>query len=184
MKGTRLKLCSAVALAIAAIALFSHSMASDTDTAEAGKTTAPLPGTGAIKDENIVRAYYRAAEARPYNEELLSTFFADDYTSYPPLKVAPGVSAKQGALQLLKNLSQGFPDGKRTFVVVEPLSSDRVLVYFVFNGTHSGQFFGYPASGNKVSFTGVDILKIADGKFVENHHVEDVSALLEQVKSR
>lgn len=135
-------------------------------------------------DENMIRAYYQAAEMKPYSEEAMSSFFDENYQSYPPRKSAPGVSGKQSVLNLLKNLSDGFPDGKRSFAMIEPLSENRVLVYFTFTGTHSGPFFSSPPTGNKVSFVGVDIFTIKDNKFVANHHVEDVSALLEQLKNK
>ena len=68
--------------------------------------------------------------------------------------------------------------------MVEPLSNDRVLVYFSFSGTHTGQFFSHLPTGNNVSFIGVDIFKIKDKKFVENHHVEDLTTLFEQMKAK
>lgn len=136
----------------------------------------------ATKYENMVKAYYLAAETQPYKEEATSSFFDESYQSYPARKNAPGISGKQSVLNLLKSLSAGFPDGKRSFEIIESLSKDRVVVYFTFTGTHTGQFFSYPPTGNKVSFVGVDIFTIKDNKFVANHHVEDVSELIEQLK--
>ena len=134
--------------------------------------------------ENLVRSYYEAAETHPYKEEAVSVFFDEHYQSYPPRKNGPDVSGKQSVLGLLKNLSGAFPDGKRSFAMIESLGQDRVLVYFTFTGTHSGPFFSYAPTGNKVSFVGVDIFTIKDNKFIANHHVEDVSTLLEQIKSK
>ena len=138
--------------------------------------------TGENAAVSMVRQYYKTIEAQPYDEGLVAGFFSDDYQNHPPRKAPPGVSVKSGSLGLLRNLSQGFPDAKRSLLIVEPLSEDRVLVYFSFNGTHTGQFFTAPASGNKVSFIGVDIFKIKDKKFVENWHVEDLSTFFEQIK--
>ena len=134
--------------------------------------------------ERLVRQYYQTIEGQPFNEESAAAFFSENYQSRPPRPVPPGASAKQGTLGLLKNLSIGIPDAKRDLLIVEPLSGDRVLVYFSFTGTHTGPFFGAPPSGNKVSFIGVDIFTIKDGKFVENWHVEDLSTFLEQLKSK
>ncbi len=133
---------------------------------------------------SLVRRYYQTIEAQPYNEEAISDFFAEDYQNHPPRKAPPGVSTKNATLGLLRNLSTGFPDAKRSLLIVEPLSADRVLVYFSFDGTHTGHFFTAPPSGNKVSFIGVDIFRIKDKKFAENWHVEDLSAFFEQIKSK
>jgi predicted ester cyclase len=151
-----------------------------------GTTMKTTPQQAAKPEElaNLVRAYYQAIETRPLNVSQVSSFFDDEYRNYPPRKAPPGVSVKDATLNLLKNLSDGFPDAKRTLVMVEPLSDDRVLAYFSFSGAHTGQFFTHPATGNKVSFIGVDIFKIKNNKFVENHHVEDLTTLFEQLKAK
>lgn len=126
--------------------------------------------------------YYQTIEKQPYDEQAVASYFSDDYSNHPRRQAPPGLSDKQGTLGLLKNLSQGFPDAKRNLLIVEPLSGGRVLAYFSFNATHTGQFFGYPPSGNIVSFIGVDIFTVKNKKLVENWHVEDLSALMEQMK--
>lgn len=131
--------------------------------------------------ESIVRQYYRTIEMQPFDETTVSGFFAETYQNYPPRQAPSGVSVKRATLGLLKMLSQAFPDARRNLIIVEPLSTDRVLAYFSFSGTHTGQFFGYLPTGKKVSFIGVDIFRIEDGVFVENWHVEDISTLLEQI---
>jgi hypothetical protein len=134
--------------------------------------------------EQMVRQYYRTIEMQPYDEAAVSEIFTDDYRNYPPHPAPPGASAKQATLGLIKMLSQGFPDARRNLLIVEPLGQDRVLAYFSFEGTHTGNFLGYAPSGKKVTFVGVDIFKVRDGKFIENWHVEDVSKLLEQLSGK
>lgn len=141
-------------------------------------------GTAPEQLVNLVRQYYQTIEAQPFDEARVAPFFAENYSNYPPRKVPSGVSAKAATLNLLKNLSRGFPDARRTLIMVEPLGRDRVLAYFSFSGTHTGDFFSYAPTGNKVSFIGVDIFKISDGKFVENHHVEDLTTLFEQMNAK
>jgi predicted ester cyclase len=134
--------------------------------------------------ESRVRKYYQTIEVQPFDETAISGFFAEDYRNYPPRAAAPGVSTKQATLGLIRMLSQGFPDARRELLIVEPISEGRVLVYFSFNGTHTGDFFGHPPTGRKVSFIGVDIFTIKDGRFVENWHVEDISKFLEQISGK
>ncbi|MFZ6657423.1 ester cyclase [Undibacterium sp. TJN19] len=177
------KIVSAATLATASSVLFSPSTLWATTLEETSMHAEIHTAPTAHHRENMVRSYYQAAEMHPYQEEAVSVFFDEHYQSYPPRKNGPDISGKQSVLSLLKNLSEGFPDGKRSFAMIEPVGEDKVLVYFTFTGTHTGSFFSYPPTGNKVSFVGVDIFTVKDNKFISNHHVEDLSTLLEQLKS-
>jgi len=48
-------------------------------------------------------------------------------------------------------------------------------------GTHTGDFFGFPATGKKISFTGIYIVQIANGKIIEHWGEEDSVGLLQQL---
>ncbi len=166
------------------LALFAPAMSFAQQSEGSNMETTRQHGTASEANVDFVREYYQTIEAHPFNESQVSQFFAEDYHNYPPRKAPPGASVKAATLDLLKNLSHAFPDAKRTLLMVEPLSNDRVLVYFSFSGTHTGQFFSHLPTGNNVSFIGVDIFKIKDKKFVGNHHVEDLTTLFEQMKAK
>jgi steroid delta-isomerase-like uncharacterized protein len=59
-----------------------------------------------------------------------------------------------------------------TDVEVEPLAvvadGDRVARHAVFTATHTGEFFGVPASGRRVSIPSLEIWRVADGRIVEH----------------
>ena len=63
------------------------------------------------------------------------------------------------------------------------VDGDMVVVRWTFHGTHTGEFHGIPATGTRVTCTGVDIYRIADGKIVERWAYEDGS-LLPQLDTR
>ena len=132
--------------------------------------------------EDLVYSYYRTVEAQPFDAVAAARFFAEDFRCFPPREAPPGVTAKAATVGLLSMLAAGFPDARRHLLVVEALEGQRVLAYFLFEGTHTGPFFGASPSGNKISFVGVDIFRVEDGRFAENWHVEDVSSLLAQMK--
>src|SRR5918992_4769217 len=60
-----------------------------------------------------------------------------------------------------------FPDLHRT---VEDLiaEGDKVVARQTNRGTHLGDYMGVPATGKRVTFTAIAILRIADGKIVEH----------------
>ena len=40
--------------------------------------------------------------------------------------------------------------------------------------THTGDAFGFAASGNPVEMKGIDIMRVIDGKITESAHVEEM----------
>jgi predicted ester cyclase len=56
-----------------------------------------------------------------------------------------------------------------------------VANYFVFYGTHRGEFMGIAPTGREVRFTGLTIDRVVDGKIVENWIEGDLEDLLQQI---
>lgn len=48
-------------------------------------------------------------------------------------------------------------------------------------GVNSGDFYGAPPSGNLVSFTALDIIRVVDGKLVERSLMPDVATMMRQM---
>jgi predicted ester cyclase len=48
-------------------------------------------------------------------------------------------------------------------------------------GRHTGDWFGTPATGRKVSITGTDIVRVPDDKITEIRHVEELQQLQQQL---
>jgi predicted ester cyclase len=48
-------------------------------------------------------------------------------------------------------------------------------------GTHQGEFMGIAPTGKPVSFSAIDVVRIADGKIVERWSQADNLALLQQL---
>ena len=69
-----------------------------------------------------------------------------------------------------------FPDLSRTTEAVV-IDGDMVAIFNSWNGTHSGDFAGYPATGDKFNATSADLFRISDGQIVEVWHVGDYSRL-------
>lgn len=73
----------------------------------------------------------------------------------------------------------GLPDLK--FNVDETISEkDKLVVAWTITGTHKGDFLGVPATNKVVSFSGITINQIADGKIIESTVIWDGLGLLEQ----
>ena len=93
-------------------------------------------------------------------EELLDPDFVDH-------SAPPGLSPdREGHKQLLAMFRSAFPD---LHVTTEDIiaEGDKVVSRWTAHGTHQGELMGIASTGKEVAFTGIDVLRIAEGKVVE-----------------
>lgn len=76
-----------------------------------------------------------------------------------------------------------FPD---FHIVIEDqlAEGDKVVTRVTFNGTHSAEYQGIAATGRRVSWGGIAIDRIANGKVIEGWHQADDWALLRQLGAK
>jgi steroid delta-isomerase-like uncharacterized protein len=73
----------------------------------------------------------------------------------------------------------GLPDLK--FNIDDTISEkDKLVVAWTITGTHKGNFLGVPPTNKKVTFSGITINQIANGKIIESTVIWDGLGLLEQ----
>jgi steroid delta-isomerase-like uncharacterized protein len=108
---------------------------------------------------------------------ILDTAFAEDVVLH---HTKPETKGKAGAIAYYSNYVTGFSD--RKFTVVESFAKGEKLVkYWRFTGTHTGVFFGIPATGKKVDLIGCTITKMVDGKITEENDFFDNLEFLQQL---
>lgn len=93
----------------------------------------------------------------------------------------PGLpSGREGHHQFLAMCAQAFPQFDVTVeeVIAE---GDKVAYQWTAEGVHEGEFMGIPATGNAVTITGSDIVRIEDGQIAETWHVESNLELMQQL---
>jgi predicted ester cyclase len=96
-------------------------------------------------------------------------------------KIMPGIpTGIEGAKAAHRIMLAGFPDYQ---TVIDDLfaEGDKVAARISMSGTNTGSFMGIPATGKHVSFTGIYIARIANGKIVEHWGEEDSVSLLQQL---
>jgi predicted ester cyclase len=75
---------------------------------------------------------------------------------------------------------KGLPDYKcKTHELIA--KGDKVIARFTCTGTHKGEYWGIPASGNKIEYDGIDIFHIKEGKIVEMREELDSLGLMQQL---
>jgi len=75
---------------------------------------------------------------------------------------------------------EAFPDVRLTVQEVTA-EDDRVAFRSVFRGTHLGEFAGIPPTGNQVVVGLLDVIRIKDGRFIEQWGGPDLFDLLRQL---
>ena len=128
------------------------------------------------KNKNIVRRYQEIYNSNDLDG--LSEILAADLLTP---KIMPGMPpGLEGAKQVHRTTLIGMPDW-HTAIDDLIAEDDKVAARITMTGTHIGDFFGIPATGRRVLFTGIYIVRIAGGKIVEHRGEEDGVSLLQQL---
>jgi steroid delta-isomerase-like uncharacterized protein len=125
----------------------------------------------------IARRGYEAINQN--NLDALDEVVAPDITDHDPAPgQAPGL---EGVKQWFSSMHTAFPDFRMN---VEDMiaEGDKVVARVRLSGTHQGEFMGIDATGNRVTITGIDILRInADGKIMERWGNFDDLGMMQQL---
>ena len=72
-----------------------------------------------------------------------------------------------GMIQHLVEVRRTYPDYK-IIITRQFEDGDFIISEFIMEGTHAGEWLGMKPTGKILSFTGVDIDKVVDGKITEH----------------
>src|SRR5918993_5129064 len=81
--------------------------------------------------------------------------------------------------EAVAEIRQAFPDNHGTNVI-QIAEGDLVANRFVYYGTHLGEFKGIAPTGKQVTFEGLSIDRVVDGKIVDSWSQIDIDELFEQ----
>lgn len=82
--------------------------------------------------------------------------------------------------RIMEGFRSSFPDS--SVVIEEDLAEGcRVAVRWTFSGTQKGPLLKYPASGREVTWTGITIYELSDGKIIRETGEEDFLSFLQQI---
>jgi predicted ester cyclase len=136
-------------------------------------------GTGSLGrgtlDER--RRSMSAEENKAISNRMGEAISRADFNTFDEL-MAPDLAEefKQG----IAELRLAFPDyhGTNEIQIAE---GDMVANRFVFHGTHQGEFMGIAPTGRRVTFRGLALDKVIDGKIVESIVELDLKDVLGQI---
>jgi steroid delta-isomerase-like uncharacterized protein len=112
------------------------------------------------------------------NAALIDELYAENFVDLNPV---PGIpNTRDGLKMQLAAFSQAFPDMNTTVndIVAE---GDKVVLRYTIRGTHTGDMMGVPPTGKSGEIAGITMLRLEDGKIVEEFSLADMMTLYQQL---
>ena len=117
-----------------------------------------------MEKKEIVKYFYEPIVSENLVEEL-PQFIAEDCVVKVGEQIIPvGID---GMKQHLVDVKKTYPDYTMK-ILKQYADGDYVISEFIMEGTHEGEWIGIKPTHKRLSFTGVDIDKVVDGKIAEH----------------
>jgi predicted ester cyclase len=128
------------------------------------------------ENKALIRKFEDLINARDLDTAL--TLFSPDYDDHVPSIGLP--SGIEGVRAFFTMQFTAFPEGRITTrdTIAE---GDKVVTRMSGEFTHRGEFMGIPPTGKPVTWSWIDIWRIADGKFIEHWVEADMMGVMQQL---
>lgn len=132
-----------------------------------------------MSEENValIRRLYDEVWNQKKLERLDELVAADQVDHSLPPGYPPG---SEGAKAFIGMYLNAFPDLEITLEDIFA-AGDKVASRWIATGTHSGELMGIPATGKRVTVTGISINRISGGKVVENWGEFDALGMMQKL---
>src|SRR5579884_1072325 len=130
-------------------------------------------------EENKALVLHHYEELNKGNVDIVDELYAADFVGYITGLPEP-VRGRQAQKSLIAAFFTAFPDLHETpeECIAE---GDKVVIRESYGGTHQGDFMGIAPTGKQVTFTSVDIYRLAGGKIVEVWSQIDLLGMMQQL---
>lgn len=117
------------------------------------------------------------------NKALMRRLYEDMWNRANPAAAAELFASPQGVERFVSQFLISFPDLQHTLegMIAE---GDQVAVKFSAQGTHSGPWLDFAATGRSIKYTGVTLARISGDRIIEHHTWWDKAGLMEQITGR
>ncbi len=127
------------------------------------------------------KAIVRRATEEFYNQghvERAAHFYAATYVHHDP--AAPHVRDRDGLKETVRAFRAGCPD---LHVTIDDLMAegDKVTKRWTIHATHTGDLSGIPPTGKRITLSGLELFRLANGKIAECWNAYDNLSLLQQL---
>jgi steroid delta-isomerase-like uncharacterized protein len=130
------------------------------------------------ENKALIRRFYEEVWNKG-NVAVIDDIFAPDYIRHD-LRPGTPPSGPEGQKAIARLFRAAFPDVQMTLNLLIA-EGDLVVGRWTTQGTHTGEWAGVPPTGQRATFAGVNIFRIANGKVVELWNHRDDLGLMEQL---
>ena len=131
----------------------------------------------AEENKAIMRRYFGVFEQG--NIDLLDELLASDYLNHTPAapELPTGPEEVKGVVSMFRG---GIPDLR---VLVEDMiaEGDKVATRYTLEGTHGGELFGVPPTGQRLSIKSISVERVSEGKIREHWRITDSLEMMQQL---
>lgn len=131
----------------------------------------------AKENKAIVRQFWGVWEEG--NIGLVDELLAPDYTNHTPA-TPDQPTGPEGVKGVVAMFRSAMPDLK---VIVEDMiaEGEKVAVRYTLEGTHEGELFGVPPTGQRLSIKSISVERVLDGKIIEHWRVTESLDMMQQL---
>lgn len=112
------------------------------------------------------------------SQALFAATVSPDYVDHTPPEGRPPGS--EGLADAQRKFRESFPNG-RVHVLQQVVAGDRVVSHLRITGRFTGISAGVAGLGQRIDYLATDVMRMRDGKIIENWHVEDHMTLHRQL---
>ena len=129
------------------------------------------------RNEAVVRGFTDVVMNAGHVERIRE-FLADTFVDHTPM--AGQATGIDGVVQFVTTLRRAFPDFHET-IECAVAQGDLVAVRVTGRGTHLGEYLGVGPTGRVITFAGMGMLRVVDGRETEHWGYPDVTGVLGQL---
>lgn len=117
-----------------------------------------------MDDKERMKYFYETVVSQNLLDEVPEYIAADCILKIGEKKILLGT---EGMRQHLIEVKKTYPDYSMK-IIRQYSDGDYVISEFIMEGTHKGEWLGMKPTNKRLTFTGVDIDRVVDGKMVEH----------------
>jgi len=133
-----------------------------------------------LEEQNLALVKGLWEEVRKGNVEIFKELCAPEFAYYSA-SISPEPLSVDETIEAFKMEFQGFPNDYNFKIHELIAKGDKVIARFTVTGTHEGEYYGIPATGNTMEYGVIDIYHIKEGKIVETREEVDTLGLMRKL---
>jgi len=132
----------------------------------------------AEENKKVVQRFWKVWEEEDF-VDLIDELLAPDYINHSP-GIPDQPEGPEGVRAVVDMFRSGMPDLR---VVIEDMiaEGDKVAVRYTLEGTHEGELFGVPPTGQRLSIKSISVERVSDGKIREHWRITDTLDMMQQL---